>query len=130
VQSAVFGLGIEPAIDLVAGTAVAGRQRDRPSTDQCRTNVPGIFAAGDVAKPLSPRVRTPDARRALAERREAGRRAARAMLGRGQSYDEGVHWFWSDQFDAKQSSTRDFTPPGRIVVRGSLASRKVSSRSI
>src|SRR5437867_6963882 len=50
---AVFGLGIEPATELVAGTGV--RIDNGIVVDEyCRTNAPGIFAAADVANPHPP----------------------------------------------------------------------------
>jgi 3-phenylpropionate/trans-cinnamate dioxygenase ferredoxin reductase subunit len=119
---AVFGLGIEPATDLVAGTAVRvdnGILVD----DQCRTNVPGIFAAGDVANHYHPvcgrQMRVEHWQNGVKQ----GAAAARSMLGRGQSYDE-VHWFWSDQFDANIQYAGFHAAWDAIVVRGSLPERK------
>jgi 3-phenylpropionate/trans-cinnamate dioxygenase ferredoxin reductase component len=119
---AVFGLGIEPATELVAGTPVRV-DNGIVVDDQCRTNVPGIFAAGDVANHYHPVC----GRQMRVEHWQNGVKqcaaAARSMLGRGQPYDE-VHWFWSDQFDANIQYAGFHAAWDRIVVRGSLASRK------
>src|SRR6267378_3622816 len=119
---AVFGLGIEPVTELVAGTAVRG-DNGIVVDDQCRTNVPGIFAAGDVANHYHPvcgrQMRVEHWQNGVKQ----GAAAARSMLGRGQSYDE-VHWFWSDQFDANIQYAGFHAAWDRIVVRGDLASRK------
>ena len=119
---AVFGLGIEPATELVAGTAVRV-DNGIVVDDQCRTNVPGIFAAGDVANHHHPvcgrRIRVEHWQNGVKQ----GAAAARSMLGRGQSYDE-VHWFWSDQFDANIQYAGFHADWDTIVVRGSLAERK------
>ena len=119
---AVFGLGIEPATDLVAGTAVRV-DNGIVVDDQCRTNVPGIFAAGDVANHYHPVC----ARQMRVEHWQNGVKqgaaAARSMLGRGQAYDE-VHWFWSDQFDANIQYAGFHAACDTIVVRGSLPERK------
>jgi len=119
---AVFGLGIEPATELVAGTPVRV-DNGIVVDDQCRTNVPGIFAAGDVANHHHPvcgrQIRVEHWQNGVKQ----GAAAARSMLGRGQSYDE-VHWFWSDQFDANIQYAGFHAPWDRMVVRGSLPERK------
>ena len=119
---AVFGLGIEPATELVAGTPIRV-DNGIVVDDQCRTNVPGIFAAGDVANHHHPvcgrQIRVEHWQNGVKQ----GAAAARSMLGRGQSYDE-VHWFWSDQFDANIQYAGFHAPWDRMVVRGSLPERK------
>ena len=119
---AVFGLGIEPATELVAGTRVRV-DNGIVVDDQCRTNVPGIFAAGDVANHYHPvcgrQMRVEHWQNGVKQ----GAAAARSMLGRGQSYDE-VHWFWSDQFDANIQYAGFHAAWDTIVVRGSLPERK------
>ena len=119
---AVFGLGIEPAAEVVAGSGV--RVDNGIVVDElCRTNVPGVFAAGDVANHHHPVC----ARRMRVEHWQNGVKqgaaAARSMLGRGQPYDE-VHWFWSDQYDANIQYAGFHAPWDQVVVRGSLAERK------
>jgi len=119
---AVFGLGIAPATELVAGTPVRV-DNGIVVDDQCRTNVPGIFAAGDVANHYHPvcgrQMRVEHWQNGVKQ----GAAAARSMLGRGQPYDE-VHWFWSDQFDANIQYAGFHAAWDQIVVRGSLESRK------
>jgi 3-phenylpropionate/trans-cinnamate dioxygenase ferredoxin reductase subunit len=119
---AVFGLGIEPATEIVAGTPIRV-DNGIVVDDQCRTSVPGIFAAGDVANHYHPvcgrQMRVEHWQNGVKQ----GAAAARSMLGRGQPYDE-VHWFWSDQFDANIQYAGFHAAWDRIVVRGSLAARK------
>jgi 3-phenylpropionate/trans-cinnamate dioxygenase ferredoxin reductase subunit len=119
---AVFGLGLEPATEIVGGTAVR-IDNGIVVDDQCRTNVPGIFAAGDVANHYHPvcgrQMRVEHWQNGVKQ----GAAAARSMLGRGQAYDE-IHWFWSDQFDANIQYAGFHAAWDRMVVRGSLAERK------
>jgi 3-phenylpropionate/trans-cinnamate dioxygenase ferredoxin reductase component len=94
---AVLALGVEPATELADGTPI--EVDDGILVDErCRTNVEGIFAAGDVARFHHPTV----GRRMRIEHwqnaRRHGRAAARNMLGADRPYDE-VPWFWSDQYD-------------------------------
>jgi len=90
----VFGLGIEPAVDCLAGTGLAGPDGVPVDARLC-TGHPDIFAAGDVA--IAPDVAGETARVehwAVAERQ--GRHAARAMLGSPAPYGE-AHFFWTRQ---------------------------------
>ena len=91
----VFGLGITPALDYLAGTGLveAGAV---PVDGTLATRVPGIFAAGDIA--VAPDPLTGEGRRVehwvVAERQ--GQHAARAMLGSRAPFDE-VPFFWTRQ---------------------------------
>src|SRR6266850_1292750 len=119
---AVFGLGIEPATEVVAGAGV--RIDNGIVVDQlCRTNVPGIFAAGDVANHYHPVCARPMRVEHWQNGVKQGAAAARSMLGKGQPYDE-VHWFWSDQYDANIQYAGFHTEWDSLVVRGDLATRK------
>jgi 3-phenylpropionate/trans-cinnamate dioxygenase ferredoxin reductase subunit len=112
---AVFGLGIEPATELVAGTPVRV-DNGIVVDDQCRTNVPGIFAAGDVANHYHPvcgrQMRVEHWQNGVKQ----GAAAARSMLGRGQTYDEVTGS--GPISSTRTSSTPAFTPRG---IRSSCA---------
>jgi 3-phenylpropionate/trans-cinnamate dioxygenase ferredoxin reductase component len=122
---AVVGVGVEPVADLVSGSGIEvdnGILVD----ELCRTNVDGVFAAGDVANHFHPvfgrRIRTEHWQNALRQ----GRAAALNMLDRAQPYD-AVHWFWSDQYDHNLQYAGFHTDWDEIVVRGSLGDRRFSA---
>ncbi|MCI0635439.1 MAG: FAD-dependent oxidoreductase, partial [Actinobacteria bacterium] len=121
---AVVGLGIEPAVEIVAGTRV--EVDDGILVDElCRTSVDGIYAAGDVARhrhPLFGTIRVEHWLNAI----EQGQAAARSMLGKGAPYDN-VHWFWSDQYEDNLQYTGHHVRWDELVVRGSLAERKFAA---
>jgi 3-phenylpropionate/trans-cinnamate dioxygenase ferredoxin reductase component len=121
-ELAVVGVGIEPAVELVAGVGVD--VDDGILVDaRCRTSVDGIFAAGDVARHEHPRlgsVRVEHYDHAIAH----GATAARSILGTAEPYAP-AYWFWSDQYDVNLQMTG---LPGRweeLVVRGSLEERSL-----
>jgi 3-phenylpropionate/trans-cinnamate dioxygenase ferredoxin reductase subunit len=119
---AVLGIGIEPQAPAFAGPAV--EQANGILVDErCRTSVPDVFAAGDVANHLHPvfgRVRVEHYNNA--ERQ--GRAAGRSMLGADHSYDY-IHSFWSDQYEHSIEYVGHATKWDDFVVRGSLQERRL-----
>jgi 3-phenylpropionate/trans-cinnamate dioxygenase ferredoxin reductase subunit len=97
--------------------------------ERCRSVVPGVFAAGDVAAHRHPlfgrHLRVEHHDNALKQ----GAAAARSMLGADDPYDD-PHWFWSDQYSYNLQSVGD--PRGReqVVIRGSLEDRSFSAFSL
>jgi 3-phenylpropionate/trans-cinnamate dioxygenase ferredoxin reductase subunit len=115
---AVVGIGIEPVVDLLQGSGV--RIDNGVVVDEyCKTNIDGIYAAGDVANHYHPvfnrQIRVEHWHNAIKQ----GAVAARNMLGKRVAYDE-VHWFWSDQYDLNLQYAGYHTTSEQMVVRGSL----------
>jgi 3-phenylpropionate/trans-cinnamate dioxygenase ferredoxin reductase component len=118
---AVVGVGVEPAIDVIADSGVE-TENGILVDEYCRTTVDGIYAAGDVANHYHPvfgrRMRVEHWQNAM----QQGAAAARSMLGTGQPYD-AIHWFWSDQYDVNLQYAGFHHGWDRIVTRGSFDSR-------
>jgi 3-phenylpropionate/trans-cinnamate dioxygenase ferredoxin reductase subunit len=118
----VVGVGVVPAVETVTGTAV--RLDDGVVVDGgCRTTVPQVFAAGDVARqhhPVAGRgIRVEHWQSAIGQ----GRVAARNMLGHAEVHDE-IPWFWSDQYDCNLQYAGFAGPWDELAVRGSLEQRR------
>jgi 3-phenylpropionate/trans-cinnamate dioxygenase ferredoxin reductase component len=117
----VAGIGIAPNHELLAeaGAAVDNGVLVDPL---CRTSLPDVYAAGDVAShqhPLFGRLRVEHWNNGL----QHGRAAARAMLGGTEPYDY-LHSFWSDQYEHLIEYV-GFAPTwDRLVLRGDRPSRK------
>jgi 3-phenylpropionate/trans-cinnamate dioxygenase ferredoxin reductase component len=116
----VIGIGITPEVSWLAGSDIAisgGVVVD----EHGRTNLPDVFAAGDVARQFHPRY----GRHLLVEHFDnagnGGVLAARAMLGKA-SPALPVPYFWSDQYDLSIQVVGLTDDSDQVVFRGSLAS--------
>ena len=117
----VAGIGIVPNAELLAA---AGAVVDNGVLvdEHCRTSLPDVYAAGDVANHLHPlfgRLRVEHWNNGYRQ----GRAAARAMLGGPEPYDY-LHSFWSDQYEHVVEYIGFAAAWDRLVFRGDPASRK------
>ncbi len=116
----VAGIGIDPEVELV--TAAGARISNGVEVDEyCRTSLPDVYAAGDIANHLHPlfgRIRVEHYNNA----EKQGRAAAASLLDRGAPYDY-VHTFWSEQFDHTLEYVGFAAEWDRITVEGSLRDR-------
>src|SRR5215468_7721731 len=117
----VAGIGIVPNAELLAA---AGAQVDNGVLvdARCRTSLPDVFAAGDVASHLHPifgRLRVEHWNNGY----QHGAAAGRSLLGRGGPYDY-VHTFWSDQYEHVIEYVGWAASWDRFVFRGRPESRK------
>jgi 3-phenylpropionate/trans-cinnamate dioxygenase ferredoxin reductase subunit len=117
---AVVGIGAEPAVEIMAGTGL-DQGGGIPVGPTLETELPGVFAAGDVARhdhPVFGPLRVEHFDNAI----KMGETAARNMLGAAEVFDD-PHWFWSDQYDT-QVQMAGFAPTWKdMIVRGSLEGR-------
>ena len=117
----VAGIGIVPNAELLAA---AGATVDNGVLvdEHCRTSLPDVYAAGDVANHLHPvfgRLRVEHWNNGYRQ----GRAAARAMLDGPEPYDY-MHSFWSDQYEHVVEYIGFAAVWDRLVFRGDPASRK------
>ncbi|MGH3524186.1 MAG: NAD(P)/FAD-dependent oxidoreductase, partial [Mycobacterium sp.] len=114
----VIGIGIEPNVELAqrSGLSVS----NGVLVDQyCRTDIPNVLAAGDVANHYHPLFRE---RMRVEHFDNANRQAAAAaknILGQEVPYDD-PHWFWSDQYDLNLQYAGHARGWDELVVRGSV----------
>ena len=121
-DAVVAGIGASPRVELAQAAGLA--LDDGILTDEhLATNVPDIFAAGDVARAWHPRL----ARRIRLEHwsaaLEQGPVAARNMLGIATVYDR-VPFFFSDQYDVGMEYSGFATDWDQVIFRGNPADRK------
>ena len=116
----VAGIGIDPEVDLLR--AAGARISNGVEVDAyCRTSLPDVYAAGDIADhahPLFGRIRVEHYNNA----EKQGRSAAASLLDRGIPYDY-VHSFWSDQYDQTLEYVGVASQWDSVAVEGSLRDR-------
>jgi 3-phenylpropionate/trans-cinnamate dioxygenase ferredoxin reductase subunit len=112
----VAGVGVEPAVELLKGSGI--EVNNGVIVDEhCRTNVDGIYAAGDVANHYHPVFKRHIRVEHWQNATKQGAAAARNMLGSPVVYDD-IPWFWSDQYDWNLQYAGFHTTWDQLVVRG------------
>ena len=112
----VAGIGVEPAVELLKGSGI---QVDNGVVvdEHCRTNVDGIYAAGDVANHYHPVFKRHIRVEHWQNATKQGAAAARNMVGNPVVYND-IPWFWSDQYDWNLQYAGFHTTWEQLVVRG------------
>jgi 3-phenylpropionate/trans-cinnamate dioxygenase ferredoxin reductase subunit len=114
----VVGVGMVPNVEPFAGSGIA--LGDGVIVDEhCRTNLEGIFAAGDVACHYHPLFDTWIRAEHFDNANGQGMIAAKNILGQRAAHT-APHWFWSDQFDRNLQYTGYAPDWDEVIVRGDV----------
>jgi 3-phenylpropionate/trans-cinnamate dioxygenase ferredoxin reductase subunit len=116
----VVGIGVMPATGWLDDSGIT-IERGVLVDEFCRTNVPGVYAAGDVARSWHPGY----AEHLLVEHFDnagnQGALAARNMLGANEPYAP-LPYFWSDQYDLSLQFAGHNAGHDQVVTRGTVES--------
>lgn len=121
----VIGVGVEPCVEWLEGSGVA-LDRGVLVDDRCRTNVPGVFAAGDATRWWS----EPHGRHMSVESVDNAQTMASHIAENAVGADSvyaPVPFFWSDQYDLKLQIVGHVGAYDQVVIRGSLEDRKLTA---
>lgn len=121
VDVVVVGVGVTPRTEL-CGAAGLAIENGVAVDEHLQTNVPGVYAAGDVANAFHPRYGTRIRLEHWSAALNQGSAAARNMLGASTVYDR-TPYFFSDQYDLGMEY-RGWAPAfDQVVLRGEPESR-------
>jgi 3-phenylpropionate/trans-cinnamate dioxygenase ferredoxin reductase subunit len=118
----VVGVGVAPRTALAEGAGIAvdnGILVD----ERLETNVPGVFAVGDVANAFHPFYRRRMRLEHWANALNQPATAAKAMLGKPASY-ERLPYFYSDQYDIGMEYSGYATSTDQVLFRGDPEERE------
>jgi 3-phenylpropionate/trans-cinnamate dioxygenase ferredoxin reductase subunit len=118
----VIGVGIAPEQTLAVESGLDAD--DGVLVDQYgRTSDQAIYAAGDVANRPAPATGRRLRLESWQNAQNQAVAAARAMLGKGEPYDE-IPWFWSDQYDLNLQIVGAPAAWDRVILRGDPGERR------
>jgi 3-phenylpropionate/trans-cinnamate dioxygenase ferredoxin reductase subunit len=112
----VCGIGVTPAVAL-AQSAGATIDNGIVVDEYCRTSIPNLYAAGDVASRPSSYASGLIRLESWQNAQNHGIAAAASMLEACKEFDD-LPWFWSDQYDVNLQLAGIPSPQDTIVWRG------------
>lgn len=122
---AIVGVGVAPSVGWLEGSGVA-LDNGVVVNEYCETNLPGLYAAGDIANAWNPlygeRLRVEHYDNA----QNQGIAAGKAMAGVREAYAP-VLYFWSDQYEHTLQYVGHAGGDDEIVVRGNVSKRSFTA---
>lgn len=115
----VVGIGVAPATEWLEGSGVATERGFVLVDPACRTNVEGVFAAGDCATHYCRSLERHMVVESVDNAQLQALTAASSMRGEPAEY-QPVPFFWSDQYDLKLQSVGYVGEYDEVVFRGSV----------
>lgn len=123
-DAVLVGIGVRPRSELAAAAGLAVGPSGIEVDATLRTSAPSVLAAGDVATAYHPHYGSSVHVEHWAVALNQGPAAARSMLGATEPYLR-LPYFYSDQYDLGLEYIGHAPRWDRIVVRGSIAERKL-----
>ena len=111
------GIGVRPDLRWLEGSGLE-TGRGVVVDSRCRTNLPNVYAAGDVCESRHALFAGTLVLESVQNAIGQGKLVAAGILGREEHYTE-VPWFWSDQFDCRVQMAGVPQAGDELVIRDS-----------
>lgn len=123
----ILGTGVKPRVSLAESAGITGAEHGIPVNDRLETDIPGIYAAGDVASWPNPESGEPQRIEhwVLAERH--GQAVAENMLGADKPFQD-VPFFWSAHYGTSIRYVGHAGSWDSIEIDGDIAARSGAAR--
>lgn len=113
----VVGVGVAPEVGWLDGSGLLLRNGVIVD-DRCRTNLPDVYAAGDVANWWHPGLQQHLRVEHFDNAQNQGVAAAHSMLGQLDHAYAPVNYFWSDQYDLSLQYVGHASGQDTVILRG------------
>ena len=125
-DAVIVGIGIEPAVGPLIAAGAAAHGPGVLVDDHCRTDLPDVFAIGDIAAHASAFADGAIVRlESVQNAADQATTVARALTGDPEPY-AALPWFWSNQYDLKLQTVGLSIGHDTALVRGDPATRSFS----
>ena len=122
---AVVGVGVTPTVDWLHGSGVA-LDNGVLVNEYCETNLPGVYAAGDVANAWNPLLGERLRLEHYDNAQNHGTAAGKVMAGGREPYAP-IPYFWSDQYGYTLQYVGHARGDDEVVLRGDLRKRSFTA---
>jgi len=122
---AVVGVGVTPAVGWLEGSGVA-LDNGVLVNEYCETNLPDVYAAGDVANAWNPLFGERLRAEHFDNAQNQGTAAGKVMAGGREPYTP-IPYFWSDQYEHTMQYVGHASGEDGIILRGDLRNRSFTA---
>lgn len=122
----VVGVGVRPNVEIFADTNL--QVDNGVVTDEfCRTNIPNVYAAGDVANWWHPELQQRMRIEHFDNAGSQGAHAGKMIAGATDEPFAPIPYFWSDQYDTNIQWAGHAPDDSEVVIRGNPDERAITA---
>ncbi len=122
----IVGVGVHPNVELFEGSGVE-IDNGILTDEYCRTSVPGVYAAGDVANWWHPELKQRLRVEHFDNAGSQGTYVGQVIAGAAEEPFAPVPYFWSDQYDTNIQYAGVASDDSEVIIRGKPEERSITA---